>query len=419
MSDQRHLSVPGLPAFTLEDLLTALVLSAIGVLFIVLGPQNQWFDTDVVPDQVAQPVLITCGFIGTLYAPRVAISTTSFLIGLGVDVLAGGHDFALWLVFQLVFALVGHASPRVSTVVFTLAGVSTIVAGVASFASGFDLSTSFQFSVLAVIILFLPALWASSVREHRNTAAAEHERAEAERARADAQEQAARLAAENAAVSAWLAEQKVRTAAAEDLHDLVAGHISAIALHSQAALAAHDERIRTEVLTTVHAAADRALSEMRRMIDVLRSDVEADPPVAASAAEAIALARSLGVTVTGAEALTALPDRQEAALRPVIAELISNVVKHASAPELTITVTEAGAIAASNPVALSPTAGATDRAGHGLDNIAHRLERLGGGAAFTRTTDTFTATLTLPGGRTAAPESHVAPEPPRPKGPPQ
>lgn len=395
-STHRSIRLPGLPTFDVEDLVTAIVLSCIGILFIVLGPQEQWFPLDVVPDAVAQPILVLCGFVGSLYAPRVLVSTTSILAGIGVDLLAGGHNFALWLVFQLVFALVGHAPKPVARIVSLLAGATTVLTGLLAFAAGADLSTAFQFSLLAALIVFLPAAWASSVREHRNTAEAERARAEAERSRADAQTQVAVLAHRTAEVSARLTEQKVRTAAAEDLHDLVAGHISAIALQSQAALAANDERIRAEVLSTIHASADRALSELRRMIDVLSAEPTAADPATATVTETLALARGVGVDVHGDDVLGTLTADDEEALRPVFAELVANVVKHAHPREMAITAPEPGMLTVSNPVTgPDRDAGELIGTGRGLENIRRRLGRLGGSADFTLASGRFTAVIEL------------------------
>ncbi|NJE66374.1 hypothetical protein EZE58_05600 [Brevibacterium sp. LS14] len=392
----RRIRVPGLPTVDVEDLVTAIVLSSIGVLFIVLGPEGRWFDVDVVPEAIAQPVLVLCGFVGTLFASRVLVSTVSILAGLGIDVLAGGHTFALWLIFQLVFALVGHAPRPVARSVSLAAGAATVLTGLLAFALGAEVPAAFEYSLLAALIVFLPALWASSVREHRNTAEAEWARAEAERSRADAQTQVAALANRTAEVSARLAEQKVRAAAAEDLHDLVAGHISAIALQSQAALATDDEAVRARVLTTIHASADRALGELRRMIDVLSADTGIPDP-AASVTETLALARGIGVTVNGEEALGTLDADEEEALRPVFAELVANVVKHAEPSELTITVEKPGTLAVSNPVA-SPAVPTAELigAGRGLENIVRRLHRLGGTADFTLEAGRFRATIGLP-----------------------
>lgn len=399
MQAKSTITLPGLPGFALDDLITALGLGGIGIALIVLGPGNEWLAFDHIPDEVAQPVLIICGFLGTLYAPHISFAAASFLIGLSVDALAGGHDFSLWLVFQLIFVLVGHAPRAVATWTFRIAFAATLLAGIAAFSSGVGASTAFQMTLLAGLILFVPALWASNVREHQHAAAAEseraqaeHERAEAERARADAQAETLTLAAQNAAVNAKITEQKTRSAAAEDLHDLVAGHISAIALQSQAALNAADETTRTRVLGTIHESADRALIELRRMIEVLRTDLVEPEPGLTTVAETLDLARSLGIDVTYIADLPALAPDLEAALRPVFAEIIANVIKHAARQELDLDTPRPGVITAANP-AHDTNSG---EPGQGLHNIRDRLDRLGGSARVDREHGTFTVTLELP-----------------------
>ncbi|SII47402.1 Signal transduction histidine kinase, nitrate /nitrite-specific [Mycobacteroides abscessus subsp. abscessus] len=154
--------------------------------------------------------------------------------------------------------------------------------------------------------------------------------------------------------------------------------------------------MRARVLTTVHASADRALSELRRMIDVLSADTDTTDP-AASVSETLALARGLGVSVTGEESLRLLDGAEEEALRPVFAELLANVVKHADPRTLTITAEQPGTFVVANPVsapdATGPGPGGT---GRGLENIVRRLHRLGGTADFALTAGEFRAVIVLP-----------------------
>lgn len=440
MAAKRALTIPGVPANYTADLITAVILSTIGVVLLSLGQKISWFAVDIVPDAVALPVLIVTGFIGTLFARRSVLSATSFLIGLSVDLLSGVHSFALWLIFQLIFSVVGHAPDAVSKWVFKLSLTATFIAGIAALASGSDLSMAFQYLLLTGAVLFVPALWASNVREHANLAEAERERAEAERARAEAEHARAddqatllTLTLKNAEADAKIAAAKVRSAAAEDLHDLVAGHISAIALQSQAALASDDTGLRDQVMRTVHESADRALTELRRMIEVLSAhdDVPArhepddrtplgnDPslahsrPAAASVRETLDLAGMLGINVRGAEVCASLDSEVECALRPVFAEIVANVFKHASRPEMTIVRLSPELISIANPHehALARHSSHDSHedgpvtqdsrvtgTGRGLDNISGRMHRLGGDLLIEFTDSTFTLRLILPAG---------------------
>src|SRR5690606_1039684 len=123
---------------------------------------------------------------------------------------------------------------------------------------------------VAGLVWVVPVLTAFSVREYRF-------RAEAERQRA---EQVARLA-EMDRLAAVNAE---RARMARELHDVVANHLSAVALHSSALLKRRDlDREEIErALEVIRDNSVQGLAEMRRMIGLLREgrDGEAADPAA-------------------------------------------------------------------------------------------------------------------------------------------
>ncbi len=124
-----------------------------------------------------------------------------------------------------------------------------------------------------------PVLTAMAVREHRS-------RAEAERQRA---EQVARLAEldRRAAVGAERARM------ARELHDVIANHLSAVALHSSAVLRVPDlERAEIErAMLVIRENSVQGLAEMRRMIGLLRDGGDADPAARPRLAELDRLVR--------------------------------------------------------------------------------------------------------------------------------
>ncbi|WP_211266842.1 histidine kinase dimerization/phosphoacceptor domain-containing protein, partial [Rhodococcoides corynebacterioides] len=61
-----------------------------------------------------------------------------------------------------------------------------------------------------------------------------------------------------------------------DLHDVIAGHLSSIAIHSTAALSRDVDPAVRESLIAIRTGSTAALTEMRAMIDVLHADA-ADP----------------------------------------------------------------------------------------------------------------------------------------------
>ncbi len=113
---------------------------------------------------------------------------------------------------------------------------------------------------IAALVIVVPIWWARSVRTHRDAA-------EIERARAEALSRVAELD-RRAAITTE------RQRLARDLHDVVAGHLSSIAIQSEAALRLRDsdpDRALT-VLESVRSGSVAALQEMQSMVRLLRSD---------------------------------------------------------------------------------------------------------------------------------------------------
>jgi signal transduction histidine kinase len=146
--------------------------------------------------------------------------------------------------------------------------------------------------------------------------------------------------------AAWLAQRQqdgARRAAAEervriarDLHDVVAHHISVIAVQAEAAqevLAAHPERAE-RAMATVAETARTALGELRRMLGLLRSDAGRAPqPDLGAVDELVASVRGAGLAV---EVRTTGPARPVDGVVGVTAyrivqEALTNVLRHADA----------------------------------------------------------------------------------------
>ena len=152
----------------------------------------------------------------------------------------------------------------------------------------------------AVALYGTPLWWASDVRQRT-------ELAELERERADLAQAVAADAIRIAELDRESAVREERARMARDLHDVVAGHLSAVAIHTEATLASTDTSRDRDTLRTVRAGALEALAEMRSMILVLRGRPD---PVTAPAGLArldalVAAARSAGqeVVVVGAAAV--------------------------------------------------------------------------------------------------------------------
>ncbi|MDG4832464.1 histidine kinase [Solwaraspora sp. WMMD1047] len=121
-----------------------------------------------------------------------------------------------------------------------------------------------QFGVLVALIGVLPVVTGISVRQYRDQAAAERLRAE----------QTARLAEldQRQAVAAE------RTRMARELHDVIANHLSAVAIHATAALsvASLDREQVNQALRVIRENSVQGLAEMRQMIGLLREPAEPD-----------------------------------------------------------------------------------------------------------------------------------------------
>ena len=243
--------------------------------------------------------------------------------------------------------------------------------------------------------------WADNVRQKT-------ELASLERARADGAAKAVELERERAADHARLAEsqrsqavQSERAAMARDLHDVIASHLSAIAIHSGATLAAPRDGERDRAaLKQVRASAVESLTEMRAMIDLLRADVSRDeipaPGRVAGVRSLVDAAVAAGSDVTfdvdarlsdadaGAPS-SVVPAAVGQAVHRIAQEALTNTRKHAPGEPVTVLLAldEAASLCrltVTNATALEPAVldEPALRAGTGLLSMRERAEVLGG-----------------------------------------
>ncbi|HTW02889.1 MAG TPA: histidine kinase [Streptosporangiaceae bacterium] len=220
-------------------------------------------------------------------------------------------------------------------------------------------------------------------------AAGQAERAELEQARRAVLEERARIARE--------------------LHDVVAHHLSLIAVRAESApyrLTGLDDPVGAE-FGSLSAAAREALADMRRLLGVLRSDEPASrapQPQLTDVPDLVASARRAGVAValTGPASWGAVPAGVGVCAYRIVQESLSNASRHAPGAPVTVTVghdPHAVSLHVSNGpgqldvartaepaepaaraarVAPAEAAKAPEPAGHGLAGMRERVALLGG-----------------------------------------
>ncbi|MET9537916.1 histidine kinase [Streptomyces sp. NPDC006553] len=231
--------------------------------------------------------------------------------------------------------------------------------------------------MLTGMVSFLPALTGAVVRNHRQAADAARLRAE----------QTA-LLAEMDRTQAVVAE---RARMARELHDMVANHLSAIAIHSTAAMSIDEPATTRQALTVIRENSVAGLSEMRRLIGLLRdSSGDSEPAAAPTLAgldalvdQARANARPSGLDLVlkdDRESDEGLPAPVELAAYRIVQESLTNALKHAAPGEVRVVLT--GGRTALTVEVTSPRgerAGPTaPGSGAGLVGMRERVDLLGG-----------------------------------------
>ncbi|MFC4128014.1 sensor histidine kinase [Nocardia rhizosphaerae] len=286
--------------------------------------------------------------------------------GLMVALLAGdfafGPSLPLWIALtDVIFLAVVGGSDRLAAVVGWFAVLVTAGGAMVALVV-LGVRAAMLAGLIGIALTWSPLGYARAVRASRRMADAERHAARAE------------LAALDAERSAAVGEERRRVA--RDLHDTVAGHLSAVAILAEVAQKKPGD---TDVLRSIRAGSLAALDEMRATIALLTApDDRAVTARLASLDGLIDAAEAAGgsVTVRRPPDLD-LPTAVEAVLTRILGEAIANATKHAPGAPLRIDVRrEAGSLllTATNPLLPGRARGE----GNGVRNMVFRAESLAG-----------------------------------------
>lgn len=344
------------------DALTAATVFVLGGVTLLVGFVGLYADPPVVPLWWHVALLA----VGCLLILVKRSSPVRALAGgvaiMAVDLWWGGSLAVVLVLWDLLYAAATWARPRARQVLWALAWTLLVVAAVASAVVQRDPRAFVGMALQVGAIVVMPLWWATNVRQKAELGEArKHEAVRAERA-----------------------------AMARDLHDAVAAHLSTVAIHSGAALAAPPDTARDRAaLEQVRAASLASLEEMRTMILLLRAEPARSDDVAAPGRltgaraldDLVERARAAGSPVRLATpvGLGALPAAVDQALYRIVQEALTNAVKHATGADVEVRLGRGGddvEVVVAN--AAGRGAPAPAGTGSGLLGMRERAEALGG-----------------------------------------
>ncbi|WNF29617.1 histidine kinase [Streptomyces sp. C11-1] len=308
-------------------------------------------------------------------APRTALAFGA--LALIADQFTRGSLATVLMFTDVMYAAVLYGTPAAARRL-PVATLLVTVASTIGFLAWFRRPEALLIGVVTGLVTFVPAITGVSVRNHRAAA-------EAARLAAD---QTARLA-ELDRTQAVVAE---RARMARELHDMVANHLSAVAIHSTAALSIDDPETSRRALGVIRENSVEGLAEMRRLIGLLREGGEGDAPAAAPTLAALdALveqantnAASSGLTCTledtRATGSDPLPTPVELAAYRIVQESLTNALKHAAPGPVVVRLGRTGELLTVEVTSVfgerpGPTAPGS---GAGLVGMRERVALLGG-----------------------------------------
>ncbi|OIJ89209.1 two-component sensor histidine kinase [Streptomyces sp. MUSC 14] len=239
-------------------------------------------------------------------------------LALTLDTVTQGNVVTIVMYTDLIYASVLYGDPASARRVPWITGMLTVLGGVVPAAVWRD-PQALLIGVGIGVVAFAPAATGWVVRNHRDAA------------------EAARLRAEQTALLAEMDRSQAVTAErsrmARELHDMVANHLSAIAIHSTAALSLDDAQTSRGALEVIRENSVEGLAEMRRLIGILRDSSGDLEPAATPTLDGLAAlvkgARANGLDVRLADDHGTVPAPVELAAYRIVQESLTNALKHA------------------------------------------------------------------------------------------
>ncbi|MFE2878852.1 sensor histidine kinase [Streptomyces roseus] len=325
-------------------------------------------------------------------APRVTLAVGT--VGVIADQFTVGNLGTVLIFTDLMYAAVVYGKPAMARRLPITTGLVTVTVTITAVA-WLRTPQSLMIGVITGIVCFGPALTGATLRNHR-------EAAEAARLRA---EQTA-LLAEMDRSQAVVAE---RARMARELHDMVANHLSAIAIHSTAALSIDSPATSREALGVIRENSVQGLAEMRRLIGLLRdagAEQEALATPSLDGLDALLEQARAGGAASGLDFALhddrppgePLPAPVELAGYRIVQESLTNALKHAAPGTVRVRVTRADGllgVRVESPYGDRPGPRAPG-SGAGLIGMRERTELLGGEFSAGRTGSLWLVRADLP-----------------------
>jgi len=320
------------------------------------------------------PLAVACAAL--LFRRRAPLAGLALAVPAVAADLVLGPSLAVVVIFtEELYTATAHGPDRAVRWLLWAGGLA--VAGLATAVLGLSgqPGDALLAAVFAALVLVWPAVGGVTIRQYRDRLAVERRYAA----------QVARLAALDRR-DLVLAE---RTRMARELHDLVANHLSAIAVQSAAALSRDDPSTSLRALGVIRDNSVRGLTEMRRMIELLRDgDAGPDEPLTTSPGldelePLLERARRAGLAaaleVTGEP--RPLPAAVDLAAYRIVRESLANTRAHAGAVAVCVRLEYRPgclAVTVDNPLPATAPVGTAGAGGTGLVRMGERAALLGG-----------------------------------------